>query len=52
MEEIVFVTHNKGKVKSAEKYFNNLKFSTYNFELEEPRSDNIKEIATAKVKQA
>ena len=29
MEEIVFVTHNKGKAKSAERYFNNLKFSTY-----------------------
>ena len=52
MEEIIFVTHNKGKAKSAEKYFNNLKFSTYDFELDEPRSDDIKEIATAKVKQA
>lgn len=52
MKEIVFVTHNKGKAKSAEKYFNNLKFTTYDFELEEPRSDDIKEIATAKVKQA
>ena len=52
MKEIVFVTHNKGKVKSAEKYFNNLKFATYDFELEEPRSDDIQEIATAKVKQA
>ncbi len=52
MEEIVFVTHNKGKAKSAEKYFNNLKFITYDFELDEPRSDHIKEIATAKVKQA
>lgn len=28
--EIVFVTHNKGKIKSAEKYFKNLKFTTYN----------------------
>lgn len=52
MEEIVFVTHNKGKVKSAEKYFNNIKFSTYDFELDEPRSDDLKEIVTAKVKQA
>ena len=52
MNEIVFVTHNKGKVKSAEKYFSNLKFSTFDFELDEPRSDDIKEIATAKVKQA
>ena len=52
MKEIVFVTHNKGKAKSAEKYFNNLRISTYDFELDEPRSEDIKEIATAKVKQA
>ena len=52
MEEIVFVTHNKGKIKAAEKYFDNIKFSTYDFELDEPRSDDLKEIATAKVKQA
>ena len=50
--EIVFVTHNIGKIKSAEKYFKKLKFSTFNYELEEPRSDDIKEIATAKVKEA
>ena len=41
MEEIVFVTHNKGKAKSAEKYFDNLKISTYDFELDEPRSDDV-----------
>ncbi len=52
MNEIVFVTHNKGKAKSAEKYFQNLKFSTYDFELDEPRSEDLQEIATAKVKQA
>lgn len=52
MEEIVFVTHNKGKAQSAEKYFKNLKISTYDFELDEPRSDDVKEIATAKVRQA
>ena len=50
--EIVFVTHNTGKIKSAEKYFKNLKFTTFNYELDEPRSDDLKEIATAKVKQA
>ena len=50
--EIVFVTHNKGKAKSAEKYFKNMKISTYEYELDEPRSDDIQEIATAKVKQA
>jgi len=52
MKEIIFVTHNKGKAKSAEKYFDNITFSTYDFELDEPRSDDLKEIATAKVKQA
>ena len=52
MDEIVFVTHNKGKAKSAEKYFRNLKFTTYDFELDEPRSEDLKEIATAKVRQA
>ena len=51
-EEIIFVTHNTGKIKSAEKYFKNLKFTTFNYELDEPRSDDIKEIATAKVKEA
>ena len=51
-DEIVFVTHNTGKIKSAEKYFKNLKFSTFNYELAEPRSDDIKEIATAKVEEA
>ena len=52
MKEIVFVTHNKGKAKSAEKYFKDLKISTYEYELDEPRSDDIKVIATAKVKEA
>ena len=52
LDEIIFVTHNKGKAKSAEKYFTNLKFKTYDYELYEPRSDDLKEIATAKVKQA
>ena len=50
--EIVFVTHNTGKIKSAEKYFKGLKFITYNYELDEPRSDNIQEIAKEKVLQA
>ena len=52
MEEIVFVTHNKGKIKSAERYLKNINFTTYNYELDEPRSDDVKEIVTAKVKQA
>ena len=51
-KEIIFVTHNQGKVKSAEKYFKNIKLSTINFDLDEPRSDDIQEIAKAKVCQA
>ena len=51
-KEIIFVTHNKGKVKSAEKYFKNIKISTIDFELDEPRSDDIQEIAKSKVCQA
>lgn len=52
MKEIIFVTHNKGKVKSAEKYLKDIKLLTYDYELDEPRSDDITEIAIAKVKQA
>lgn len=52
MKEIVFVTHNQGKAKSAQKYLKDIQFTTYDFELDEPRSDDLKEIATAKVKQA
>ena len=40
-KEIIFVTHNTGKIKSAEKYFKNLKFNTFNYELDEPRSDEL-----------
>lgn len=52
MESIVFVTHNKGKAKAAEKYFDNIEFTTFNYDLDEPRSDDLKEIVTSKVKQA
>lgn len=52
MKEIIFVTHNKGKVASAQKFFKNTKVDVYSFELNEPRSDDMKEIVTAKVKQA
>src|SRR5574344_169370 len=51
-KEIVFVTHNKGKAKSAEKYFEGLKITTFDYDLEEPRSDDVKEIAKAKVLEA
>ena len=52
LDEIVFVTHNKGKLASAQRYLKKAKLISYDYELIEPRSDDIKEIATAKVKQA
>lgn len=42
MEEIVFVTHNKGKIAAAERQFKNINFKVYEYELEEPRSDDVK----------
>ena len=52
MKEIVFVTHNKGKIVSAKKYLKNIKLIAYEYELSEPRSDDIKLIAKAKVIEA
>ncbi len=51
-KEIVFVTTNQGKIASAQKYLKNIKLISYNAELVEPRSDDIKEIARQKVLQA
>lgn len=52
MKEIVFVTHNTGKIASAQKYLDKVKLIPYKYELNEPRAEDLKEIATAKVKQA
>lgn len=52
MEEIIFVTHNKGKIVSAQKQLENVKFKIFEYELEEPRSDDIKYISKAKVMEA
>lgn len=52
MKEIIFVTTNKGKVASAQRYLKNINVIPYNAELIEPRSDDIKEIAKQKVLQA
>lgn len=51
-KEIVFVTTNKGKIASAQKYLKGVTLIPYNAELIEPRSDDIKEIAKQKVLQA
>ncbi len=52
MKEIVFVTTNRGKVASAQKYFKNIKLVPHSHELIEPRSMDLREIAWQKVKQA
>ncbi len=52
MKEIVFVTHNIGKMQSAQKYFHNTKLEIFEHELEEPRSDDLQEIVKQKVLEA
>lgn len=54
MRKMIFVTGNKGKVATAQQYFNELdiQLETYAYELIEPRSDDITEIAKSKVMQA
>ena len=52
MSEIVFVTHNKGKIASASKQLNGVNFKVFEYDLEEPRSDDIKYISKYKVMEA
>ena len=51
MKEIVFVTSNKGKIATAQKYLKT-KLIPYNYDLIEPRSEDLEEIAKSKVLQA
>ena len=54
MRKITFVTTNKGKISTAKQYLNdvNIELEPYNYELIEPRTDDIQEIAKQKVLQA
>ncbi len=52
MEEIIFVTHNKGKIASAKRAFEDVDFKIFEYELDEPRSDDISYISKAKVEEA
>ena len=52
MEEVIFVTHNKGKIVSAKKHLKEVNFKIYEYELEEPRSDDIRYISKYKVMEA
>lgn len=53
-KKITFVTTNKGKIASAMSYIGNtgVEVEPYNYELIEPRTDDIQEIAKQKVLQA
>ena len=52
MNEIVFVTHNKGKIASAKNQLEGVNFSIFEYDLEEPRSDDIRYISKYKVMEA
>lgn len=52
MDEVIFVTHNKGKIESAKKQLEEVNFKIYEYELKEPRSDDIKYISKYKVMEA
>lgn len=52
MERIVFVTSNEGKVESARKSVNAAELVFYKYDLIEPRSESLEEIAAYKVMQA
>lgn len=52
MQEIIFVTHNKGKIASAQRQLEEVNFKIYEYELEEPRSDDITYISKYKVMEA
>lgn len=52
MDEIVFVTHNKGKIASANRRLKGVNFKVFEYDLEEPRSDDIKYISKYKVLEA
>ena len=52
MDKIVFVTHNKGKVETAKEKLKDVNFVTYDYELSEPRSDDISLISKVKVMEA
>ena len=52
MEELIFVTHNKGKIASAQKVLKNANIKIFEYDLDEPRSDDIKYISKVKVEEA
>jgi len=52
MQELVFVTHNKGKIASARKYLEGIDLQVLEREVDEPRSDDVRYISECKARQA
>lgn len=52
MKEVVFVTSNQGKIAYAKDLMPDTKIIQYDYDLIEPRGDDVKKIAIEKVKQA
>ena len=52
MEEVVFVTHNKGKIAYAQTKLKDINLTIYEYDINEPRSDDIKYISKYKVLEA
>ena len=52
MKDIIFVTHNKGKIAAAKRELEDVNLKVFEYELEEPRSDDIKYISKYKVMEA
>lgn len=52
MAEIVFVTNNKGKIESAKRILKDVDLKIFEYDLEEPRSDDISYISRYKVIEA
>ena len=52
MKEIVFVTHNKGKIATAKRLLKGIDVKIFEYDLDEPRSDDITYISKQKVLEA
>lgn len=52
MKEVIFVTHNPGKIAQAQKVLQDIDLQIFDYELEEPRSDDIQYISKQKVLEA
>ena len=50
--EVIFVTHNKGKIAYAQSKLKDINLKIYEYDINEPRSDDVKYISKFKVLEA